>query len=111
MRIQQRLVQDLSCNTECHEDHCRSHMSVEVTKLATGQLVNGSSCDGIDMVIKNLDMETKVYAMDIVVEYYGPSRWKELSKESGNKILLCGDGSCWKALKPIASLIAKGKLK
>ncbi|GKC05311.1 hypothetical protein Tco_0996921, partial [Tanacetum coccineum] len=36
----------------------------------------------------------------------GPSRWKELSKESGSKILPCGDGSCWKAFKPIASLIA-----
>nr|GEW81438.1 retrovirus-related Pol polyprotein from transposon TNT 1-94 [Tanacetum cinerariifolium] len=41
----------------------------------------------------------------------GPSRWKELSKESGSKILLCGDGSWWKTFKPIASSIAKGKLK
>nr|GEZ81283.1 hypothetical protein [Tanacetum cinerariifolium] len=31
---------------------------------------------------------------------------KELSKESGSKILPCGDASCWKAFKPIASLIA-----
>ncbi|GKA62409.1 hypothetical protein Tco_0761928, partial [Tanacetum coccineum] len=29
----------------------------------TGRLVNGLSCDGIDMVIKNLDLEPKVYAM------------------------------------------------
>ncbi|GKD80064.1 retrovirus-related pol polyprotein from transposon TNT 1-94, partial [Tanacetum coccineum] len=36
---------------------------VEVTKLTTGRLVNGSSCDGIDMVIKNLDFEPKVDAM------------------------------------------------
>ncbi|GJW02448.1 gag/pol polyprotein [Tanacetum coccineum] len=36
---------------------------VSVTKLATGRLVNGSSCDGIDMVIKNLDLEPKVDAM------------------------------------------------
>ncbi|GJW10427.1 hypothetical protein Tco_1576254 [Tanacetum coccineum] len=28
-------------------------------KLTTGQLVNGSSCDGIDMVIKDLDLEPK----------------------------------------------------
>ncbi|GKA04849.1 hypothetical protein Tco_0683969 [Tanacetum coccineum] len=35
-----------------------------------------------------------------------PSRWKELSKESGSKILPCGDGSCWKAFKPVASLTA-----
>ncbi|GJU84374.1 reverse transcriptase domain-containing protein [Tanacetum coccineum] len=32
-------------------------------KLTTGRLVNGSSYDGIDMVIKNLDLEPKVYAM------------------------------------------------
>nr|GEU57305.1 hypothetical protein [Tanacetum cinerariifolium] len=58
---------DLPCNTECREDHCRSHMS--------------------------------------------PSRWKELSKETSSKILSFGDGSYWKTFKPIASLIAKGKLK
>ncbi|GKB02767.1 hypothetical protein Tco_0830856 [Tanacetum coccineum] len=43
---------------------------------------------------------------DIIMEFCGPSRWKELSKESGSKILPYGDGSCWKAFKPIASLIA-----
>ncbi|GJV62965.1 hypothetical protein Tco_1473793 [Tanacetum coccineum] len=31
---------------------------------------------------------------------YCSSRWKELSKELGSKILPCGDGSCWKAFKP-----------
>ncbi|GJZ59716.1 hypothetical protein Tco_0615532 [Tanacetum coccineum] len=36
---------------------------VEVTKLTTGRLVNGSSCDWIDMVIKNLDLKPKDYAM------------------------------------------------
>ncbi|GKE31807.1 hypothetical protein Tco_1451129 [Tanacetum coccineum] len=36
---------------------------VSVMKLTTGRLVNGSSCDGIDMVIKNLDLEPKVDAM------------------------------------------------
>ncbi|GKA89171.1 hypothetical protein Tco_0810983 [Tanacetum coccineum] len=49
--------------------------------------------------------------MDIVAEFCIPSRWKELSKETSSKLLLCGDGSCWKTFKPIASLIAKGKLK
>nr|GEU65440.1 putative ribonuclease H-like domain-containing protein [Tanacetum cinerariifolium] len=43
---------------------------------------------------------------DIIAGFCGPSRWKELSKESGSKILPCGDGSCWKAFKPIAILIA-----
>nr|GEX46943.1 ribonuclease H-like domain-containing protein [Tanacetum cinerariifolium] len=36
---------------------------VEVTKLTTDRLVNGSSCDGIDMVIKNLELEPKVDAI------------------------------------------------
>ncbi|GKA59016.1 hypothetical protein Tco_0758329 [Tanacetum coccineum] len=35
----------------------------QVTKLTTGRLVNGSSSDGIDMIIKKLDLEPKVYAM------------------------------------------------
>nr|GEV34528.1 hypothetical protein [Tanacetum cinerariifolium] len=48
---------------------------------------------------------------DIVAEFCDPSRQKELSKESGSKILARGDGSCWKEFKPIAGLIAKGKLK
>ncbi|GJR39519.1 hypothetical protein Tco_1215203 [Tanacetum coccineum] len=84
-------------------------ISNEITKLTTGQLVNGSSCDGIDMVIKNLDLKPKVYAM--MRDFLDLFRWKELSKESGSKILLCSDGSYWKTFKPIVSLIAKGKLK
>nr|GEV75903.1 reverse transcriptase domain-containing protein [Tanacetum cinerariifolium]GEV77873.1 reverse transcriptase domain-containing protein [Tanacetum cinerariifolium] len=75
-------------------------------KLTTGRLVNGSSCHGIDMVIKDLDLEPK----DIIAKFYGPSRWKELSKEASCKILSCGDGSCWKSFKPVASLIVKEKL-
>ncbi|GJW46128.1 hypothetical protein Tco_0077774 [Tanacetum coccineum] len=65
-----------------------------------------------DIIIKNLDLKPTIDAMmRDFLKFCGPSRWKELSKESGSKILPCGDGSCWKALKPIASLIAKGKLK
>nr|GEV47952.1 hypothetical protein [Tanacetum cinerariifolium] len=80
---------------------------VSVTKLTTGRMVNGSSRNGIDMVIRNLDLEPK----DIIAEFCGPSWWKELSKEMSSKILPCGDGSCWKTFKLIASLIVKGKLK
>ncbi|GJS71994.1 hypothetical protein Tco_0704835 [Tanacetum coccineum] len=36
-----------------------------------------------------------------------PSQWKELSKETSSKILPCGDRSCWKTFKLIASLIVK----
>nr|GEW83384.1 hypothetical protein [Tanacetum cinerariifolium] len=77
------------------------------SKLTTYRLVNGSSCDEIEMDIKDLDLEPK----DIVTKFCSPSRWKELRKETSSKILLCGDGSCWKMFKPIASLITKGKLK
>ncbi|GKA38728.1 hypothetical protein Tco_0731279 [Tanacetum coccineum] len=90
MRSRQKLAQDFPCNVECRGDHCKFHMKkrfcslervdVEVTKLTAGRLVNGSSGDGIDMVIKNLELEPK----DIIAEFCGPSRWKELSKESGS---------------------------
>nr|GEY37022.1 uncharacterized mitochondrial protein AtMg00810-like [Tanacetum cinerariifolium] len=78
-------------------------------KLATGRLVSGSSCDGIDMVVKDLELEPKVDAM--MRKFLDPSWWKELSKETSSKILLCGDGSCWNTFKPLASLIEKRKLK
>nr|GEX74049.1 hypothetical protein [Tanacetum cinerariifolium] len=38
-------------------------LGVSVTKLATGRLIDESSCDGIDVVIKDLDLETKIDAM------------------------------------------------
>nr|GEZ81078.1 hypothetical protein [Tanacetum cinerariifolium] len=62
-----------------------------------------------DMIIKNLDLKPTIDAM--MRGFLDPSRWKELSKESDNKILLCSDGSCWKTFKPVASLITKEKLK
>nr|GEV92034.1 hypothetical protein [Tanacetum cinerariifolium] len=61
--------------------------------LSTGRLVNGSPCDRIDMVIKDLDLEPKIDDMMSL------SRWKELSKE------ISGDGSRGETLKPIASLM------
>nr|GEX25759.1 hypothetical protein [Tanacetum cinerariifolium] len=78
-------------------------------KLTTGRLIDGFSCGGIDIVIKDLDLEPKIDAM--MRDFLDPSQWKELSKETSSKILPCGDGSCWKMFKPIASLIAKEKLK
>nr|GEV90823.1 Gag-Pol polyprotein [Tanacetum cinerariifolium] len=76
--------------------------------VPTFVFIEGESCDGIDMVIKDLDLEPKIDAM--MREFLYLSRWKELSKETSSKILPCGDGSCWKIFKPVASLIAKGKL-
>nr|GEV90035.1 ribonuclease H-like domain-containing protein [Tanacetum cinerariifolium] len=81
--------------------------AVGFIKLTTSRLVNGSSYDGIDMVIKDLDLDPK----NIVVEFFDPSRGEELSKETSIKILPCCDGSCWKMFKPIASLITKGKFE
>nr|GEW14620.1 hypothetical protein [Tanacetum cinerariifolium]GEW40464.1 hypothetical protein [Tanacetum cinerariifolium] len=79
-----------------YKDRHGGFFGVFVTKLATGRLVNGSSRDRIDMVIKDLNLEPK---------------WKELSKEISSKFLPCGDGYCLNTFKLVASLIAKGKLK
>ncbi|GKC44199.1 hypothetical protein Tco_1061921 [Tanacetum coccineum] len=67
--------------------------------------------DGSQMYSGHLEaMRLPLPAWQNPLEFYGPSQWKELSKELGSKILPCGDGSCWKAFKPIDSLIEKGKL-
>ncbi|GJU39871.1 hypothetical protein Tco_1192828 [Tanacetum coccineum] len=80
---------------------------VFVKKLTTSRLIDSSPYGGIDMVIKDLDLEPKIDAM--MREFLNPSRWKELSKETSGKILPGGDGSCRKTVKLIASLIMKGK--
>ncbi|GJX28767.1 retrovirus-related pol polyprotein from transposon TNT 1-94 [Tanacetum coccineum] len=53
-------------------------------KLTIDRLVNGSSCGGIDMVIKDLDLEPKVDAM--MRGFLVPSRWKELRKETSSRV-------------------------
>ncbi|GKE15316.1 hypothetical protein Tco_1422893, partial [Tanacetum coccineum] len=58
---------------------CLGFFGVSVTKLTIARLVNGSSCGGIDMVIKDLDLEPKIDAM--MRDFLDPSWWKELSKE------------------------------
>ncbi|GJX58193.1 hypothetical protein Tco_0289583 [Tanacetum coccineum] len=82
-------------------------IGILIAELAAGGVVNLALKMKGDMIIKNLDLKPRSDAMmrDFL------ELWKELSKESGSKILPCGDRSCWKALKPIASLIVKGKLK
>nr|GEZ17056.1 hypothetical protein [Tanacetum cinerariifolium] len=44
-------------------DKAGGFFGVSVTKLTTSRLVNGSSCGGSDMVIKDLDLEKKIDAM------------------------------------------------
>ncbi|GKB72949.1 hypothetical protein Tco_0934361 [Tanacetum coccineum] len=111
---------------------------VLVAKLTASGMVNLTFKMNRDMIIENLYLEPKINAMvgdslelvletsprfrerftlmllehqDVISEFRSPSWWKELRKESGSKILPSGDGSCRKTFKPIASLIAKGKLK
>ncbi|GJR06315.1 hypothetical protein Tco_0529299 [Tanacetum coccineum] len=79
-------------------------IGILIAEFAAGGAVNLALKMKGDMIIKNLDSKTTINAM--MRDFLDPSRWKELSKESGSKILPCGDGSCRKAFKPIASLIA-----
>nr|GEX72775.1 hypothetical protein [Tanacetum cinerariifolium] len=77
--------------------------------LTTSRLIDGSPCCGINMVIKDLDLEPKIDAM--MRDFLDASRWKDLRKKTSTKILPSRDGSCRKMFKPIASLIANEKLK
>ncbi|GJU57142.1 reverse transcriptase domain-containing protein [Tanacetum coccineum] len=82
-------------------------IGILIAEFSAGGAVNLTLKMKGDMIIKNLDLKPTIDAMmRDFWKFCGPSRWKELSKESGSKILPCGDGSCWKAFKPIASLIA-----
>ncbi|GJU95661.1 hypothetical protein Tco_1320417 [Tanacetum coccineum] len=78
--------------------------ALEMEALVDAMDVDSENTPLQGMVIKDLDLEPKIDAM--MRDFLDPSRWKELSKESGSKIIQCGDGSGWKAFKPIASLIA-----
>ncbi|GKC54371.1 hypothetical protein Tco_1077116 [Tanacetum coccineum] len=87
-------------------------VSILITEFDAGGVVNLAFNMKGDMIIKKFRSEANDQChdegLDIVAEFYGPSRWKELSKETSSKILLCGDGSCWKTFKPIAA-VAKEK--
>ncbi|GJR55216.1 hypothetical protein Tco_1405737 [Tanacetum coccineum] len=86
-------------------------VGVLIAEFAAGGAVNLALKMKGDMIIK-FGFEANDRCCDeglfgnIVAEFCGPSRWKELSKKSGSKILPRGDGSCWKTFKPIASMIA-----
>ncbi|GJZ52286.1 hypothetical protein Tco_0606801 [Tanacetum coccineum] len=67
-------------------------------KLTSSRLVDGSSCGGIDIVIKDLDLKPKIDAM--MRDFLNLSRWKELSKETSSKILPGGDGLQGRTFKP-----------
>ncbi|GJU17237.1 hypothetical protein Tco_1145203 [Tanacetum coccineum] len=82
---------------------------VLIAKFAAGSAVNLTLKMKRDMIIENLDLEPEINAM--MRDFLNSSRWEELSKEIVSEILPSGDGSCGKTFKPIASLIAKGKLK
>ncbi|GKE00515.1 hypothetical protein Tco_1388498 [Tanacetum coccineum] len=83
---------------------------VLIAKLAIGGSVNLTLKMERDMIVENLNLKPKIDAMmrDFLKS---PSRWKELSKKTSSDILPSRDGSCGKTFKPVASLIAKEKLK
>nr|GEY06360.1 hypothetical protein [Tanacetum cinerariifolium] len=72
-------------------EHYGSSASVYVTKLATDLLVNGSSCDGIGMVIKDLNLKPKIDAM--MRDFLHSSRWEKLCRETSGEIIPSRDGS------------------
>ncbi|GJT94925.1 hypothetical protein Tco_1090443 [Tanacetum coccineum] len=71
-------------------------VGILIAEFAAGGAVNLELKMNGDMIIENLDLKPSIDAM--IRDF--------LDKESSSKILLCGDGSCWKAFKSIASLIA-----
>ncbi|GKE89315.1 hypothetical protein Tco_1566790 [Tanacetum coccineum] len=84
-------------------------VGILIAEFAASDAVNLALKMKRDMIIKNLNLKLTIDAM--MRDFLDPSRWKELSKETTSEILPCGDGSCWKTFKPVASLIVKGKLK
>ncbi|GJR79898.1 hypothetical protein Tco_0150683 [Tanacetum coccineum] len=57
-----------------------------VTKLATDRLIDGSSCDEIDMVIKDLDLEPKI---DVMMRDFLELVIQLKTMTVGNKQMLC----------------------
>ncbi|GJW09580.1 hypothetical protein Tco_1575407 [Tanacetum coccineum] len=84
-------------------------IDVFIVELSTDGAVNLTLDMKGHMIIENLNLKPAIDAM--MRDFLDPSWRKEPSKETSSKILPCRDGSCWKMFKPIASLIAKGKLK
>ncbi|GJY80601.1 reverse transcriptase domain-containing protein [Tanacetum coccineum] len=63
-----RCHQDCFAQVASEQDELQSSIGLDSqirwrSDLATGRLVNGSSCDGSDMVIKDLDLEPKIDAI------------------------------------------------
>ncbi|GJT46685.1 putative reverse transcriptase domain-containing protein [Tanacetum coccineum] len=77
----------------------------------TLMVIEGEVLNDFPRFVGILIAEFAADGVDIVAEFCNLSRWNELSKKTSCKILPYGDGSYWKTFKPIASLIAKGKLK
>ncbi|GKC43422.1 hypothetical protein Tco_1061144 [Tanacetum coccineum] len=92
-----------------HLPPASSVVSEQDELLSSVRLDFRARLDGGRMYSGHLEAKFSMMLLEhqlIIAEFCVPFRWKELSKESGSKILPCGDGSCWKAFKPIASLIA-----
>ncbi|GJQ96268.1 hypothetical protein Tco_0007407 [Tanacetum coccineum] len=72
---------------------------IEFTFLVTGNLASSL-----------INTFSRVMLVVIIAEFCRVLPVSEELSRMGSKILPCGDGSCWKTFKLIASLIAKGKL-
>ncbi|GKB08682.1 hypothetical protein Tco_0836994 [Tanacetum coccineum] len=46
-----------------YSNNAQDSLAFFFTKLSNGQLIDGLPCDGIDMVIKDLDLDPKIDAM------------------------------------------------
>ncbi|GJU62808.1 hypothetical protein Tco_1244643 [Tanacetum coccineum] len=64
---------------------------VLIEEIAADGAVNLTLKMKRDMIIEKLDLEPKINAM--MGDFFNPSWWKELSKETVSEILLSGDGS------------------
>nr|GEX49612.1 DNA-directed DNA polymerase [Tanacetum cinerariifolium] len=77
-------------------------VSILIAEFAAEGVVNLSLKMKGDMIIKNLDLKPTIGYRCGVLRSFSVER---IEQGIGSKILSCGDGSCWKAFKPIASLI------
>nr|GEX39129.1 hypothetical protein [Tanacetum cinerariifolium] len=70
-----------------------SSSSSSNNELITGQMIDDAPCGLINMVVKDLNLESKIDTM--MNEFLDcSSRWEKLSEEMRNEILPSDDGSC-----------------
>ncbi|GJW47519.1 hypothetical protein Tco_0079165 [Tanacetum coccineum] len=109
MRIQQRLVRDLPCNTECYGDHCRSHIRARSSNNAhDSSALRSRSLPPADWTMIHASDEDSPYVLehqDIVTEFLTVLPGGKNEQGIGSKIPSHEvDGSSWIGVQPIALL-------